>query len=103
MEETLNLAETAISPYGQGVTKEALELAKEKGLKKCIAMLVESQFIHRTAEDIVKFLFLHLDQLDQVELGDYISGDGGKLDEEIKLMNQIRYRFLRRISLADSP
>ena len=79
------------------MTKEALALAREKGLKKCIAMLVASQLINRTAEDIVKFIFMYLDQLDPVELGDYISSDGGTTDEEKKLMSQVRYRFLRII------
>ena len=97
----LDLGGSAISPYGQGVTKEALALAREKGLKKCIAMLVASQLINRTAEDIVKFIFMYLDQFDPVELGDYISSDGGTTDEEKKLMSQVRYRFLRNSKNRD--
>ena len=86
---------SAISPYGQGVTKEALALAKEKGVKKCIARLIASRVIERTAEGIVKFIFLYLPQLDEVELGDYLGSDGGTTSEERNLMDQIRYRFLR--------
>lgn len=97
----MDLGGSAISPYGQGVTKEALALAREKGLKKCIAMLVASQLISRTAEDIVKFIFMYLDQFDPVELGDYISSDGGTTDEEKKLMSQVRYRFLRNSKNRD--
>ena len=86
---------SAISPYGQGVTKEALALAKEKGIKKCIALLVASGVIQRTADDIVQFILMNLSQLDEVELGDYLGSDGGTTDEEIELMNQVRYRFVR--------
>ena len=90
-----DLCGSAISPYGQGVTKEALVLAKEKGIKKCIALLVASGVIQRTAESIVQFILMNLSQLDETELGDYLGSDGGTTDEEKELMNQIRYRFVR--------
>ena len=90
-----DLVGSALSPFGLGVTQEALMLAKEKGVGKCIALLVASQIIQRTAEDIVKFIFLYRDQLDEEELGDYLGGDGGTAEEERKLMDQIRYHFVR--------
>ena len=44
---------------------------------------------------------MYLDQFDPVELGDYISSDGGTTDEEKKLMSQVRYRFLRNSKNRD--
>ena len=90
-----NLYGSAISPYGQGVTKEALELAKKKGIEKCITMLMASRVVERTAESIVKFIFLYMQQFDPKDLGDYLGSDGGTTREGQELMDQIRYRFLR--------
>lgn len=90
-----DLCGSAISPYGQGITKEALNLAKEKGIKKCIAMLVATGVIHRTADNIVQFILMNLSQLDENELGDYLGSDGGTTDEEKELMTQVRNRFVR--------
>lgn len=96
-----DLCGSAISPYGQGVTKEALALAKEKGIKKCIALLVASGVIQRTSESIVQFILMNLSQLDEAELGDYLGSDGGTTDEEKELMNQIRYRFVRKTVICN--
>lgn len=96
-----NLGGSAISPYGQSVTKEALALAKEKGVNKCIAMLIASRVVERTAESIMKFIFLYLPQLDETELGDYLGSDGGTTREQQALMDQIRYRFLRGVWRAE--
>lgn len=88
---------SAISPYGQSVMKEAISIVKEKGVKKCIAKLVAQGVIKRTADSIVQFILMNLSQLDETELGDYLGSDGGTTEEEIELMNQIRYRFVRML------
>ena len=62
-----------------------------------IATLLAQQVIQRTAEDIVKYLFLYLNQFDETDLGDYLGSDGGTTDEEQTLMKQVRYRFTRGI------
>ena len=85
---------TIMSPYGQKATKDALAVVKEKGVKKFIATLIAQQVIQRTAEDIVKYLFLYLSYFDESDLGDYLGSDGGTTDEERTLMTQIRYRFV---------
>ena len=78
-----------------------IRLAKEKGVNKCIAMLIASRVVERTAESIVKFIFLYLPQLDETELGDYLGSDGGTTREQQALMDQIRYRFLRGVWRAE--
>ena len=92
-----DIQSTIMSPYGQRATKEALAVMKEKGVKKFIATLLAQQVIQRTAEDIVKYLFLYLNQFDETDLGDYLGSDGGTTDEEQTLMKQVRYRFTRGI------
>lgn len=96
-----DIQNTIMSPYGQRATKEALAVMKEKGVKKFIATLLAQQVIQRTAEDIVKYLFLYLNQFDETDLGDYLGSDGGTTDEEQTLMKQVRYRFTRRVERGD--
>ena len=81
-----DIQNTIMSPYGQRATKEALAVMKEKGVKKFIATLLAQQVIQRTAEDIVKYLFLYLNQFDETDLGDYLGSDGGTTDEEQTLI-----------------
>lgn len=90
-----DIQNSIMSPYGQKAIKDALAVVKEKGVKKFIATLLAQQVIHRTAEDIVKYLFLYLNQFDETDLGDYLGSDGGTTDEEQTLMKQVRYRFTR--------
>lgn len=97
-----NLGGSAISPYGQSVTKEALALAKEKGVNKCIAMLIASRVVERTAESIMKFIFLYLPQLDEDgSWATHLGATGGTTREQQALMDQIRYRFLRGVWRAE--
>ena len=96
-----DIQNTIMSPYGQRATKEALAVMKEKGVKKFIATLLAQQVIQRTAEDIVKYLFLYLNQFDETDLGDYLGSDGGTTDEEQTLMKQVRYRFTRGVERGD--
>ena len=90
-----DIQNSIMSPYGQRAVKDALAVVKEKGVKKFIATLLAQQVIHRTAEDIVKYLFMYLNQFDETDLGDYLGSDGGTTDEEQTLMKQVRYRFTR--------
>ena len=90
------LASSLISPFGLGVTQDALQIAKEKGVKKCIAMMEAERLISGSAEEIVNVLFMYLDQFDPKDVGEYISGDGGTTEEGQKKIAEIRNRFFRK-------
>lgn len=76
------------------LVKEALKIAKTEGVKKCISYLLARGYMKRDSQEIVKFIFMHLNSFDEMDLGDYLGSDGGTTTEETDLMNQIRMRYI---------
>ena len=56
--------------------EEALRICETKGLKKCMRFLVEKGYIGKTPSEFTNWIRQHLENIDQSELGNYISEEG---------------------------
>ena len=57
-------------------------MAKKKSLKKCIKYLINEKYLANTPRDVVNWIRLNLDQLEEEEVGEYLGYDGGNTDAD---------------------
>ena len=50
----------------------ALNMAKKKSLKKCIKYLINEKYLADSPRDVVNWIRLNLDQLEEEEVGEYL-------------------------------
>ena len=77
----------------------AFEIAKEKNIKKAIEYLIACNALTPSPRDVANFLRIHKDQLDPMNLGNFIS-EGGTSSAEIEYWSSVRYLFVRAISVS---
>lgn len=73
----------------------AIKLINDKeSIKKGVQYLVRQGIIQNTPEDVVQFLKLYGNEINDVVIGDYL-GEGGENDEEIEFYKKIRLLYLK--------
>jgi hypothetical protein len=89
---------STVAPTPQETRQIALEIAKQKSLKKAIDYLIACNSLSPSPRDIANFLRIHKDELDPVSLGEYLSETG--VGAETEWWKSIRHLYVRAISFV---
>eukprot|EP01029_Cantina_marsupialis_P007764 TRINITY_DN187_c1_g4_i2.p1 TRINITY_DN187_c1_g4~~TRINITY_DN187_c1_g4_i2.p1 ORF type:complete len:1803 (-),score=400.90 TRINITY_DN187_c1_g4_i2:228-5636(-) len=75
-----------------------VELANTKSLNSCFTFLESKGMnVSQRPEDVIMFIRTHIDELDRVNLGDYLGDEGGLLKSSKVFMNSVRDQFISGI------
>jgi hypothetical protein len=87
-----------VAPSQQETRQIALDIAKQKSLKKAIDYLIACNSLSPSPRDIANFLRIHKDELDPISLGEYLSETG--VGAETEWWKSIRHLYVRAISFV---
>jgi hypothetical protein len=90
---------SAAVPTSQESLHVALDIARDKSLKKAIEYLIACGVLSAAPRDIANFLQLNKDNLEPANLGDYLS-EGGVGGDEVEYWNSIRALYVRCIAFV---
>ena len=78
----------------------ALNMAKKKSLKKCIKYLINEKYLADSPRDVVNWIRLNLDQLEEEEVGEYLGYEGGATEADKHFMKCVRDIYMRTMNFT---
>jgi brefeldin A-inhibited guanine nucleotide-exchange protein len=88
-----------INKEKEKILAAGLNLARKKSIKKCIKYLIETKYIAPNPREVVNWIRLNIDQLDETHVGDYL-GEGGRTEAEMAFMKNVRDNYMRTMNFT---